>query len=155
MWSVGCSEPHDQLNAVFETCAELAEALDRLAVLQGENPTAYVWASSDFYDVAARQTEAGGIGFVVCPSTEADSEPPETCQPYDAAELLGLAEAQAAVLSAEEECPTCAQRRRGRYANRTAGGQALFICSTCERWTETLPTTPPPGPRLRKSQLAG
>jgi hypothetical protein len=155
MWRVCCSEPHDQLNAVFETTAGLAETLGRLTVLKHENPAAFVWARGDFYDVAARQIGTGEIGFVVCPSTETDIEPPETCHPYDSAELLELAAADSAVVRAEEECPACGRRRRGRYANRSASGQPLFICSTCEQWTETLPEAAKPGRRSRRSDLAG
>lgn len=155
MWRIGCSEPHNQFNAIFETAPGLAEALDRLVVLKQANPAAHVWASGDFYDVAARRTEVGEIGFVVCPTVEIDHELPATCRPYDATELLELAAAGAEVVAAEEECPTCGQRRRGRYANRSVSGSPLFLCSTCEQWTETLPTVAKPGRRSRRSGLAG
>jgi hypothetical protein len=155
VWSVGCSEPNNQFNAAFETAPGLAEALGRLVALMQANPAAYVWASGDFYDVAARRTEAGEIGFVVCPTVETDIEPPESCRPYDATELLELAAAGAEVVAAEEECPTCGQRRRGRYANQSVSGRPLFLCSTCEQWTETLPTVAKPGRRSRRSGLAG
>lgn len=154
MWTVGCSEPHNQLNAAFETSVGLADALARLEELKRERPTAHVWASCDYYDVAARQTETGAIGFVVEPTTETDSEPPRTCQPYDAAELLELDAAEAVVLAAEEDCPTCGQLQRGRHANRSVGGYPLFICSNCEHWTETVPRIRRPGPRSRRSLLA-
>ena len=155
MWRVGCSEPNNQLNAAFETVAGLAEALDRLVVLKQANPAAHVWASGYFYDVAAWRTEAGEIGFVVCPTVETDIEPPETCRPYDATELLELAAAGSEVAPAEEDCPTCGQRRRGQYANRSVSGRPLFLCSTCEQWTETLSTVAKPGRRSRRSGLAG
>jgi len=154
MWRVGRSEPHDQVNAVFETMPDLAEALGRLAVLKRERPTTYVWASGDVFDVAVRQLETGEIGFVVCPTTETDSEPPASCYPYGTGELLKLAAAEAAVVPADEECPTCGQRCRGRYANRSTNGGPFFLCSTCEQWTETLPTTTKPGRRSRRSSLA-
>jgi hypothetical protein len=49
---------------------ELAQALERLVALQQENPAAYVWARGPFYDVAARRTEAGEVGFIVCPPSK-------------------------------------------------------------------------------------
>jgi hypothetical protein len=155
VWRVGCSEPHNQLNAAFETAPGLAEALGRLVVLKQANPAAYVWASGDYYDVIARRTEAGEIGFVVCPTVEVDHEPPATCRPYNVTELLELAAAGAEVVAAEEECPTCGRRRRGRYANQSVSGRPLFLCSTCEQWSETLPTVAKPGRRSCRSGLAG
>jgi hypothetical protein len=154
MWTIGCSQPHDQLNASFETAPKLGEALSRLAILKHAHPDAHVWASGDFYDVAARRTEAQEVAFVVRPTAETDVEPPVACRPYSASELLELATADAAVLPAEEECPTCGQRRRGRHANRSESGQPLFLCSTCGQWTETLPKAVKPGSRSRRSNLA-
>jgi hypothetical protein len=154
MWEVGYSEPGNQANAVFETWTELGGALSRLVVLKQTHPTAYVWATGDFYAVAARLTERGKIGFVVCPTTETDSEPPESCRPFSASELLELNARDDTVLPAEEECPTCGLRRRGRYANVSVSGYPLFVCSSCDQWTETLPTTAPPGERLRPSDMA-
>jgi hypothetical protein len=154
MWSVGWNQPHDQLNASFEAAPTLEKALDRLAALKRAHPEAYVWARGDFYDVAARSTEAGDVGFVVCPIAETDSEPPESCSPYSPAEMLELVAAEAEIAPAEEECPTCDERRRGRYANRDQGGYSLFLCSTCGHWTETLPDASAPGRRSRRSDLA-
>lgn len=155
MWTVGCSEPNDQFNAAFETAPGLAEALGRLDLLKQAHTAAYVWASGSFFDVAARRTEAGEIGFVVCPTVQRDSEPPKTCRPYKASELLELVAAGTEVVAAEDECPTCGQRRRGRYANLDVVGQPLFLCSTCEQWTQTLPKAAKPGRRSRSSDLAG
>lgn len=154
MWRVGCSEPNNQFNAAFEPVAGLAEALDRLLGLRRENATADVWARGPFYDVGTQRTAAGEIGFVVYPSVEADYELPATCRPYSAKEFLELAAADAEIAPGEEECPTCDQWRRGRYANRSMSGSPLFLCSTCERWTETLPRAAKPGRRSRRSGMA-
>lgn len=154
MWTVGCSEPKDQANAVFETTTEVSDALSRMTALQHDKPSSYIWASGDFYDIVACHVDGDEVGFVVRPSTETESEPPAICLPYDAEEMLEVVAAGTATVAADDDCPTCATRRRGRYANRGVSGQPLFICSTCERWTETLPEVASPGPRSRKSQLA-
>jgi hypothetical protein len=155
MWRVGCNEPNNQFDAAFESAAGLEEALDRLLDLKRKNATANVWGRGPFYDVSARWTEAGEIGFVVYPSVEADYALPATCCPYSAKELLELAAVDAEITAAEDECPTCNQRRRGRYANRSLSGSPLFLCSTCERWTETVPRAAKPGRRSRRSGMAG
>src|SRR5438105_3591752 len=61
-------------NGDSETAATLATALERLAELKRRDPLDYVWARGDFYDVVARATDAAEIGFVVCPTTEVETE---------------------------------------------------------------------------------
>jgi hypothetical protein len=154
MWTVGHNQPEDQVNAVFENVAGLAEALDRLKTLKQEDTDVHAWARGPFYDIGVRLTDVGDIGFVVCPTVEADHDLPSTCRPFSKTELLELAAADDTIAPGEDECPTCNERRRGRYANRGASGSPLFLCSTCERWTETLPKVAKPGPRVRESDLA-
>jgi len=155
MWTVGRNQPDNQLDAVFEDVPGLERALDRLVILKQQDERAHVWARGPFYDIEAQLTGAGEIGFVVRPSVEIDHDLPTSCQPFNKAELLALAADDTQILSGEEECPTCRERRRGRYANSTASGTPLFLCSTCEHWTETLPIVRKPGHPLRRSDLAG
>lgn len=153
MWSIGCSDLQNQLDAVFETATGLAEALQRMTALKMRDPAKHVWASGDFYDVEARRTESGEVGFLVCPTVELDRELPATCLPYSASELLEVVSAGTEILPAEDYCSSCNEARRGRYANRDASRQPLFLCSTCERWSETLPSVSRPGHRSRPSEL--
>lgn len=65
------------------------------------DPAKHVWASGDFYDVVTRRTESGEVGFLVCPTVEFGREPPATCLPYSAVELLEVVSAGTEILPAE------------------------------------------------------
>jgi len=152
VWRIGCCDLQNQLDAVFETASGLAEALDQMTALKARDPAKHVWASGDFYDVVTRRTESGEVGFLVCPTVEFGREPPATCLPYSASKLLEVVSVGTEILPAEDYCSSCNEARRGRYANRDARCQPFFLCSTCERWSETLPSVPRPG---RRSRLSG
>ena len=153
MWRIGCSDLHRQFEAVFENAAGLAEALEQMTALKVRDPAKLVWASGDFYDVETRRSESGEVGFFVCPTVELDRELPATGLPYSAIELLEVVAANTEILPAEDHCSSCNEARRGRYANRDAIRQPLFLCSTCGCWSETLPSVPRPGHRSRPSEL--
>jgi hypothetical protein len=154
VWSIGCSDLHRQLEAAFETANDLAMTLDRMIQLKELDPSKHVWAAGDFYDIETSHTEGGEVGFLVRPTIDLDHPPPSTCLPYSATELLGLAATGTVVLPAADHCSSCGDTRRGRYANRDASHRPLFLCSACERWSETLPSVGHPAHRSRESELA-
>ena len=154
MWSIGCSDLNNQLDAAFDSVEELDEALTRMTALKAQQPGKHVWAGGAFYDIAAQVDDRGAVGFVLRPTVEVNHEPPARCRPYAKAELLELVSNGRELVSGHDFCSHCRTTQRGRYANRGANGHRLFLCSTCEHWSETLPQVEALGRRSRLSKLA-